>query len=422
MISEAGAVVIGAGALGASTAFHLAKLGLTRTVLLDRFAPGSQTSSKAAGLFKLIQTDEARTWLARLSVHKVTHFEEETGVPLPVVRSGSLMLARTPEHAGWIREEARRSKAWGVELELIDAAHAHRLMPLLEATGIRVACHTPGDIYIEEPSSLLQAYLEAGRRQGVTVAAAAAVTAVRARGGEVVGVVTTRGEIRTPIVVNAGGAWARGLAELAGARTPMVPVRHQLYITGSVAGTQPEYPILRLVDTAVYVRTARGGLMVGGFENDPLLVDPDARGFSVSDVPLDLNPLTALARTVENQLPAIRAAAIQEHRGGLFTVTPDGAFILGPAPDLRGFWLATGCNGSGFSLSPAIGQTLAEWITTGRPSVDLSQFHPERFSGLALDEDRLRASAVWQYAHYYDPGPSEATRQPTRGGCPGTAK
>jgi len=217
VISGVHAVVIGAGALGVSTAFHLASRGLRRVVLVDRFAPGSQTSPRAAGLFKLIQADETRTHLARLSVHKVTHFEEETHVPLSVVRSGSLMVARTPEHAELVREEARRSRAWGVPLELLDGKDAHRLTPLLEPGGIQVACHTPGDIYIEDPSALLEAYLNAGRRRGVIVLPDTPVVAIRVSGGEVTGVVTNQGEVRTQVVVDAAGAWARGIAGLAGA-------------------------------------------------------------------------------------------------------------------------------------------------------------------------------------------------------------
>src|SRR3989441_11574936 len=166
MISEADAVVVGAGAFGLSTAFHLARLGVRRVALVDAFAPASQPSAGAAGLFKLLEADETRTRLARLSIQKVTGFREETGVPLEVVRSGSLMIARTPEHAAFVLEEARQSQAWGVDIQLVDGDEAHRLMPFLEAQGIRAACYTPDDVYIEEPSSLLQAYLEACRRQG----------------------------------------------------------------------------------------------------------------------------------------------------------------------------------------------------------------------------------------------------------------
>src|SRR3989442_2109140 len=260
MISEADALVVGAGALGLSTAFHLARFGVRRVALVDRFAPGSQTSARAAGLFKLVQADETRTRLARLSVQKVTRFMEETGVPLEVVRSGSLLVSRTPEHAVLVREEARQSQAWGVDVQLVDGDEAHRLMPLLEGQGIRAACHTPGDVYIDEPSSLLQAYLEACRRQGVTLIPDTPVTGIRVTGGQVEGVATSAGEISARIVVDAAGAWARAVAELAAVRAPIVPVRHQLYITEPIAGSRPDDPIVRVVGAS----GARRGATVAG--------------------------------------------------------------------------------------------------------------------------------------------------------------
>src|SRR5688572_28630409 len=147
-IVDADVVVIGAGAFGLSVAYHLTALGAGRVVVLDRYAPGSQTSPRAAGLFKLVQADETRTRLAQLSIRKVTNFEAETGVPLPVVHSGSLLLARTPQHAQMIEDEFWQSAAWDVELELVDATEAHRLMPALQPEGLLAACHIPGDVYI----------------------------------------------------------------------------------------------------------------------------------------------------------------------------------------------------------------------------------------------------------------------------------
>ena len=94
---------------------------------------------------------------------------------------------------------------------------------------------------------------------------------------------------------------------------------------------------------------------------------------------------------------------VDEHRGGLFTMTPDGQMIIGPHPDIRGFWIATGCNGSGFSLSPGVGQVLAEWVVQGAPSIDLTTCAPDRFRSRAFDDEQLRSAGVWQYAHYYEP-------------------
>ncbi len=410
MMTEADAVVIGAGALGLSAGYHLAKLG-RRVAIIDQFAPGSQTSPRAAGLFKLIQGDQARTRLAQLSIRTVTHFEAEVGVPLPVTRSGSLMVARTPEHADLIYTEAQRSAAWGVALEMVDGQEARRLAPFLKPAAIRAACHTPADLYIEEPSSLLQAYVQAAERRGAAVVPHTRVTGIRLENGEVSGVVTPQGEIGTPVVVDAAGAWARRVGDLATATVPVMPVRHQLLITEPIEGIEAEQAILRLIDTAVYVRPARRGLMLGGFEADPLPLDAarQREGFSIEDVPLDSSVLRRLSATVEGNIPALRDAPVQEHRGGLFTMTPDGQLIVGPHPDIRGFWIATGCNGSGFSLSPGIGQVLAEWVVGGEPSIDLTACAPARFQAQLFDDAQLRSRGVWQYAHYYEPSTARVT-------------
>lgn len=402
--SVADAVVIGAGAFGLSVAYFLAREGAGRVVVLDRYAPGSQTSPRAAGLFKLIQGDELRTRLAQLAIETVLGFSEETGVHLPVERSGSLLVARTEAHAAMIQREAEQSQRWGVELELIDAVEAQRLAPYLEPEGILAACSIPGDVYIEEPASLLTAYQEAAAKRGVAIFGDTPVTGIRVRDGEVTGVTIPGGEIATPVVVDAAGAWARQVGRLAGASVPVVPMRHQLYITQQIAGIEASYPIVRIIDAAVYVRPARGGIMLGGFESSPLPLDPAERGesFSMDDVPLDFTVLEQLTGLVDRNVPALRQAGVQEHRGGLFTMTADGLFLAGPVPGVRGFWTITGCNGSGFSFSPALGRVLAEWIVHGEPSLDIRALSPERFTRQFADEE-LVAAAVWQYTHYYTP-------------------
>jgi len=203
-------------------------------------------------------------------------------------------------------------------------------------------------------------------------------------------------------VVDAAGAWARRVAELAGADLPVATVRHQLLITGPLAQVDPADPIARVVDAAVYLRPARGGLMVGGFEPDPLPLDPrhQPASFSTDDVPLDLAVLRKLAGQVSAEVPAAGTAPAAEHRGGLFTMSPDGRFVAGPVPDLAGLWVASGCNGSGFSSALAIGEAMAAWIT-GHAPPGLTALSPGRFG--PLRDDALVSRGLWQYAHYYDP-------------------
>jgi len=395
--------VVGAGALGLSTALHCALLGRSVAVI-DRRAPGSQASGRAAGLFKSVQGDEIRTFLARRSIDKVRSFAEWAGVPLPVAASGSLLVARSAGHKALLAAETAQSRGWGVELAAIGPAEAAgRSGGYYQAAGDEDVVWCPEDVYIEEPGSLVASYLDACQRLGVEVLADEAVTAVLTTGGAVSGLETAARRIDTPVVVDAAGAWVRQVGALAGARVPAAPVRHQLMITEPIAGVAASAPITRVLDHAVYLRPARGGLMVGGFEARPLPVDPriEPPGFDTDSVPLDLGVLRQMTRDVAGQVPVAGQARVAEHRGGMFTMSPDGRFLAGPVPEVPGLWVASGCNGSGFSSSPAIGEVLAGWIATGQPGRDMSALAPSRFGPLA--DEVLVERGVWQYAHYYDP-------------------
>lgn len=408
-VSQADAVVIGAGAFGLSTAFQLASLGAGTVVVLDRFAPGSQTSPRAAGLYKLVQADETLTRLAQSSVEIIRGFSQATGIPLPYVESGSLLAARTGEHAALIDDEARASAGWGVELEQLDAAGVHRIAPYLSGKEIRSAWFIPNDIYIEEPRTLLEAYMAAIRQLGSHVVGEAPVTEILRRDGEIVGVVTPRGEIATPLVIDAAGAWARGVGSLAGADLPIAPVRHQLLITRPIAGMAPTEPIARIVDASAYLRPARGGLMMGGMETGPLVLEPRLDPtFEMSQTPLDMTILDTFTTALGPLVPALGDTPVAEHRGGLFTMTPDARFLAGPVPGVRGLWTATGCNGSGFSISAGIGRALAEWIVGGEPPFDLSILDPGRFGPGPFADEALAEAGRERYANYYTPSQSPA--------------
>ena len=405
-VNQADAVIIGAGAFGLSAGFQLASLGAGTVVVLDRFAPGSQTSPRAAGLYKLVQADETLCRLAQLSIDVITGFSAATGLSLPYVASGSLLTARTRDHAVIVEEEAAAAARWGVSLEPLDGKGVNRVAPYLTGRDIRAAYFIPGDIYIEEPRTLLEAYVAAIGQLGSHVIGHAPVTAIRTEHGDVIGVSTPRGDIATPLVVDAAGAWARGVGALAGVDVPIAPVRHQLLITQPIAGMSPTEPIARIIDASAYLRSAQGGIMMGGMEQDPLAIDPRADPeFTIADTPLDMRVLDGFTASLGPLVPALGDTPVAEHRGGLFTMTPDAHFLAGPVPGLRGFWTATGCNGSGFSISAGIGRALAEWIVGGEPPLDLSPLSPGRFGPGPFADDELTAAGVWRYANYYTPQP-----------------
>jgi glycine/D-amino acid oxidase-like deaminating enzyme len=399
---HADVVVIGAGAFGLSTALQCALAGRS-VVVVERRAAGSQASGRAAGLFKSVQADELRTRLARRSIKLAVGFGEWAGAGLDVARPGSFLIARTDRHKACLRAEARQSGRWGVQVAEAGPGDLARRVSYYRGNGCELALWCPQDVYIEEPASLMAAYLEAGRRYGVVVLEDESATGVTVSGGRVTGVLTSRRPVTAPVVVDAAGAWARQVAQLAGADVSVASVRHQLLITEPEAGVDPGDPIVRVVDAAVYLRPARGGLMVGGFEPDPLPVDPRAQPgwFDTDDVPLDLGVLRALAGQVAAEVPLAAGGPVAEHRAGLFTMTPDGRFVAGPVAEVPGLWVASGCNGSGFSCSLALGEALAGWIC-GRPArLDITPLAPGRFG--PVTDDVLTKDGIWQYAHYYDP-------------------
>jgi glycine/D-amino acid oxidase-like deaminating enzyme len=403
MAIPADVVVIGAGAFGLSTALHCA-LRDRSVVVVERKTAGSQASGRAAGLFKSVQADAQRTTLARRSIDKIVRFEEWTGVPLDVMRSGSLLVARTDRHKAVLREETDRSRAWGVELaETSPAGQAGYYQP----SGSELAIWCPEDVYIEEPDSLIQAYLAACRSHGVLILEHEPAVTVVTSGRRVAGVETTANRIDADVVVDAAGAWVRQVAEMARGpfprcKVPVAPFRHQLLITQPTAAVHKADPVIRVIDAAVYLRPARGGLMVGVFEADPLPLDPRLQpdAFATDDMPLDLDLLRKQAGLVASEVPLAGQAAVAEHRGGLCTMTPDGRFIAGPIPDVPGLWVVSGCNVSGFSFSAAIGEALADWITGAHQPPGVETLAPARF-GPVTDEQLVHEGA-WQYAHFYD--------------------
>jgi 4-methylaminobutanoate oxidase (formaldehyde-forming) len=400
----ADAVVIGAGAFGLGTGFALAQNGLRNVLVLDQFEPGTQTSARAAGLVKNIQSSDTKTKLTRRSIEIVKGFEQETGVTVPYVQPGSLFVARTPEHASMVEAEIEDSTGWGVQTERLDREEAMRRCPYVDASDFISAYFVQDDLYIDEPKALLVALMEAGRRVGMETIGHTAVTGIDVKNGEVRGVHTTRGYVGTPVVVDDAGAWARIVGQMAGVDVKIVPMRHSLRIPAPIDAVSSDLPILRITDAAGYARPARGGLMYGIFEPDPLPFGPEpGQTMSLDMVPVSRAVLGEAHDRMKRSMPAIANATAQEERAGLFTMTADGKFIAGPMPGIQGFWVVSGCNGSGFSMSTGLGATIAEWIVGGAPEIDLSLLDPARFLDPEISDADLLAKSIWQYANYYTP-------------------
>ena len=395
-------VVIGSGAFGSSVAYHLAAMGQRDVVLLDKFEIASQTSPRAAGLTQQIRQIPEMTRLAMMAVQKITQFQEETGEPMVYFQSGSVKIARTERDLRQIDEEITEGRGVGLDINPLDADGLRELTPFASPEGVLGMWFTPSDLYLE-PVQIPRGYANAAASRGVRVIPSTGVTGILRNGDQVAGVETTAGPISTRIVIDAAGAWARAVAKEAGINVPVQPIRHQLMITDPIYGVQTCQPICRVIDANVYIRPEKGGLMLGGYEPDPMPIDaatlPDS--FQISDMPLDLGTLSGFADRVKVQFPVFQGAKIREFRGGLPTMTADGNHIVGSVPGLEGFYTATGCCVGGLSISPAIGQCLAELILTGTPSLPLDVLDIRRFGAELESDAAILAAGLHAYSHSY---------------------
>ena len=342
------------------------------------------------------------TRIAARGVQKIIDFQAETGEPMVFFQPGSLKIARRPEHEAQLNEEVKQGTNLGLDVALISLDEARRLMPYLVTEGVRAVMHVRSDLYLE-PVQVPLGYARASARLGATLLAEYASPGDRHRRRR-----------RSPACVRRAaryvraswsmrrGAWLRVVAAQGGSTVKVVPTRHQLMVTAPLPKVRPNQPITRIIDANVYVRPEKGGLMLGGYEPDPVQYDMRdlPADFQIENLELDLSVLRRLAESVAPQFPIFRDVAVQEHRGGLPTMTADGEHVLGPAPGVSGLYVIGGCCVGGLSTAPALGELLAEWITQGRPSIDVSFMSPGRLA-TGLSENKLRDLCRLQYAHHY---------------------
>ena len=401
MLDAADVVVIGSGGLGAATAFNLAKCGVRRVALVDQHDIGSQTSPRAAGMVSCLRKSGFMIELIKLAAKKIPRFTEETGQPLDWVHSGSLKVARRAEDARVLIDDLQRGVEHGLDVQRIPPDEARRLNPFLKTQGVEAVLRIGDDMYFD-PAQIAVGFARAAEDRGATLLPNTRVTRVLFEKLQVSGVETERGLISTSLVVDAAGAWTRQVAAASGIQVPLVPTMQQLIITEPISQARADLPMVRIMDAAVYMRPCQGGFLWGVYEESPRFFEMEALGadFQVADLSLDAAVLWHYADEVKQQLPILREAKIREHRGGIPTMTADGQHIVGPVPEARGFFFASGCNVAGLSICPAIGEALAKWIVDGKPPMDLEPMSIERFSR-PWNEDELRAQATWQYRHFY---------------------
>ena len=395
-------VVIGGGIVGCSTAYHLTAAGFDDVVLLERAKLTSGSTWHAAGLVGQLRTSANVTQLLKYSVELYDRIEHETGQATGWKRNGGLRLACNRERLTEIKRQATTAHSFGLEMHVLSPAEAQKLWPIMDSRDVVGAAYLPTDGQVN-PADIAQALAKGARMRGVKIIEDTPVIAITSEHGRVTGVTTSDGTIATEIVVNCAGQWARQVGRLAGVNVPLVSLQHQYVVTEPIAGVPKNLPTLRDPDRLIYFKEEVGGLVMGGYEPNPLTWAergiPDGFEFQLlSENWEHFEPIMmqALAR-----VPALQHAGIRQLINGPESFTPDGNFILGEAPELRGFYVGAGFNAFGIASAGGAGRALAEWIAAGEPPMDLWPVDIRRFGRHHQSETWVRTRTCEAYAKHY---------------------
>ena len=396
-------VIIGGGAVGCGAVYALAKAGHTDVLVIEKQPELCDvTSSQGAGLCGQVRSSAERTRLAMVSARLFADLQDAGGPATPNWHAvGSLRLANTDERVAEFQRLKVVCDEVGLGVELIDIERARRLWPKLTFDGIRAVLWCPSDGYMD-PRSVVRTYAHYSRELGVRFATDTAVQGIELRGGRVAAVRTSRGIVECENVINAAGSHAYHVAKLVGLELPIVPVRHEYFVSVPMAGLHSELPVVRIPDIGLYVRADNQGLLVGGWEEQALSKNPTEFGLT-DEPPLtgDEAVLSDFARRLEPLVPGVCGAASARVAKGWPTFTPDGRFIVGRSSRVPGFIMAGGCNAHGISGSPGLGQHLIEALFSPEPSPYVKSLSPDRFDGMQWDWPTVRQAAEKIYREYY---------------------
>src|SRR5262250_3384906 len=399
---QARAVIIGGGIIGCSTAYHLAKLGCKVVVLLERHKLTSGSTWHAAGLVGQLRSSANITQLLKYSGELYDKLERETGQATGWKQNGGLRLACNAERMTEIKRQATTAHSFGLEMHLLSPAEAKKLWPIMDISDLVGAAFLPTDGQAN-PADIAQALAKGARAGGAQFVEDCPVTAVAVRNGEVYSVTTPQGPIRCSILVNCAGQWAREVGRLSGVSVPLQSVRHQYMVTEPIDGVPRDLPTLRDPDRLIYFKEEVGGLVMGGYEPNPIAWAgggiPEGFHFALLESNQDhFEPLMAQALA---RVPALETAGIKRFINGPESFTPDGNFILGEAPELRHFYVGAGFNAFGIASAGGAGRALAEWVVGGEPPMDLWPVDIRRFGSVTRDRRWTLTRTLEAYAHHY---------------------
>jgi sarcosine oxidase subunit beta len=374
MSEVADAVVIGAGVMGASVAFHLAQAGVGKVVVVEKRFLAAGATGKSSGLVRMHYDNEPESRLARISFDYFRNWSEVVGGACDFRRTGFLRIVPR-ELADNLRANVAMQQRIGIKTQVISAEEAIEMMPSLRADDFDIAAYEPDSGYAD-PTSTTAAFMGRAREMGARLLQDATVTGIGIQADHLSEVVTDGGTIATPVVVNAAGAWAAHIGAMVGVELPIEGWRHQVIYLQRPPKLAESHPAIIDDIASQYFRPETGQLTLLGLEDaNDVGVDPETYRESVDDcfVPM-------AGERITQRIPAMGDAGVVRGQAGCDGLTPDQHAILdqvGP----EGFYVVAGHSGTGFKIAPAVGACMAELITKGRAeTADITAFRLSRYA------------------------------------------
>ncbi|MBI4923350.1 MAG: FAD-dependent oxidoreductase [Devosia nanyangense] len=400
--SHAQIVIIGGGIIGCSTAYHLAKDHKADVVLLEQGKLTSGSTWHAAGLVGQLRSSASITQVLKRSVELYKTLEAETGLATGWKMTGCLRLATTEDRWTEYKRLATTARSFGMDMELVSPAEVKRMWPLMDTSDLIGASWLPTDGQAS-PSDITQSLARGARIHGAKIFEGVRVTGFTMDGPRITTVLTADGPIACETVVNCGGQWAREIGALAGINVPLQPVKHQYIITEKVEGLSPDAPTLRDPDRRTYFKEEVGGLVMGGYEPDPIpwTTGDIPRPFEFQLFDDDWEHFEQHLTEAVARVPALETTGVRQMINGPESFTPDGNFILGSAPECANMYVGAGFNAFGIASGGGAGWVLAEWAMSGEAPMDLWVVDIRRFSGLHRDRDWVKERTLEAYGKHY---------------------
>ena len=374
--NQARVVIIGGGVIGCSVAYHLAKLGWSDVVLLERKQLTSGTTWHAAGLIAQLRASANMTKLAKYSQELYGALEAETGVATGFKRVGSITAALTAERREEIFRQAAMARAFGVEVEEITPSEIGVRYPHLNLDGVEAGVFLPKDGQ-GDPGNIALALAKGARQNGALIQERVKATGLRRKGRRITGVDWqaedgAQGHITCEMVVNCAGMWGHEVGRMAGVNVPLHACEHFYIVSEAIEGLS-QLPVLRVPDECAYYKEDAGKMLLGAFEpnSKPWAMSGIPDSFEFDQLPEDFDHFEPILEMAVNRMPMLASAGIHTFFNGPESFTPDDAYHLGLAPEMDNVWVAAGFNSIGIQSAGGAGMALSQWMEAGEKPFDL---------------------------------------------------